>query len=441
MSQGKRPGRSAWNVSMFIISYAISNLVSGVIYDTYVNYMQEVAYPVATSFWAFYGYATFISAFLLLLIPSIGYKKLLLFCVSACAAALGAAIFLNSPAVFFLTTLLALVGLQLHYIMLSPFIAVFTDAENKIRWYTRAYYLGYLGYFVTTYLGGVLTVKLFSLRAGVTYSAAKAFTEYVADLAPDLRSAYLQGNRDVLLLTAIIAALSLIPVLLIREEKRDYCYESRLSLKTRAAEIGRAIFHRDTIVHLIYWAMINFGMGLFTSYYTVFLNRGLHIDKATSSLLVSLSYLAIVIFLVFTPFVVKKCGQIVTLCGVSLLSIPFMLIIANGDRFGSYTIPVVGVALFLRSGLANFSSPVDSSLAMELVPSHLRPAYASAVNIVAGLASIASGHFTGQFLFVTMEGYRTAYYIASVLYTVACLLLMLCLWKYNRPAKKEEENA
>lgn len=48
------PGRrKIWNITMFIISYALNNLVSGIIYDTYVNYMQEMARSVATSFWAF----------------------------------------------------------------------------------------------------------------------------------------------------------------------------------------------------------------------------------------------------------------------------------------------------------------------------------------------------------------------------------------------------
>lgn len=47
---------------MFIVSYVINNLASGILYDTYVNYLQEVSLPTATSFWAFYGYATFLSA-------------------------------------------------------------------------------------------------------------------------------------------------------------------------------------------------------------------------------------------------------------------------------------------------------------------------------------------------------------------------------------------
>ena len=62
--------REKWNLTMFIISYILNNLVSGVLYDTYVNYLQEVSLSIATSFWAFYGYATFISAAVLLLVAA-----------------------------------------------------------------------------------------------------------------------------------------------------------------------------------------------------------------------------------------------------------------------------------------------------------------------------------------------------------------------------------
>lgn len=434
--------RNTWNIVMFIISYSISNLVSGIIYDTYVNYMQEVARSVATSFWAFYGYATFLSALLLLLVPKVGYRCLLLFSVGSCAVALLAAVFLQAEPLFFLTTLLSLVGIQLHYVMLSPYIAAFTDHSNQIDWYTRTYYAGYLGYFLTTYLGGVLTVKMFSLRAHVSYTTAKALTEHMETLTPALQESYLQGTRHVLLLTALLALLGLLPVLLMREQPEDYrsMETEHVPWRQRLQEMRHALLHRDALIYLTYWVLISFGMGLFTSYYTIFLNRNLHIDRATSSLLVSLSYLAIVVFLLFTPRVVKRFGQITTLGGVALLSVPFMLLIANGDRFGRFTVPVVGVALFLRSGLINLSSPIDSALSMELVPPALRPAFSSIINLAAGLASILSGWFTGHILFVQQEGYRTAYYIASAIYVVACVLLLTGLRKYNRVSADQKED-
>ena len=84
------------NLILFIISYTLNNLVSGVLYDTYVNYLQEVSLPIATSFWSFYGYATFISAAALLLVPKTGYKKLLLFCAVACTAAFFSVLWIDS---------------------------------------------------------------------------------------------------------------------------------------------------------------------------------------------------------------------------------------------------------------------------------------------------------------------------------------------------------
>lgn len=427
--------RNTWNITMFIISYVISNLVSGIIYDTYINYLQEVALPVATSFWSYYGYATFISAFVLMLIPRVGYKKLIVFSSAACSLALFSAITVDVPIMFNITTLCALIGIQLHYVLLAPFIAVYTKNDNKINWYTKTYYMGYIGYFLTTFLGGALTVKLFSMRAGETFAFAKNLTANIAEMSPVVKASYLQGNKDMLLITALVSTLAVIPGLLIRENKEDFAFsglEKRKSFIEQGKDMITSIMSRDSIIYMIYWAMISFGMGLFSSYYTVFLNRNLHIDKVTSSQLVSMSYLAIVVFMIFTPFVVKKIGQVATLGGVALMSVPFMLLIANGDKFGRFTIPVVGMALFIRSGLINLSSPVDSSLSMELVEKQFRPAYASALNIVAGLASIASGIFTGKVLFLTQEGYRTAYYIAAIIYTIACTILLVGLWKHNR---------
>lgn len=435
--------REKRNLILFIISYVLNNLVSGILYDTYVNYLQEVSLDIATSFWAFYGYATFISALLLLAVPKTGYKLPLIFCAVACTAALFSVVFLNAAGVLYVTTLLALTGVQLHYIMLAPFVAAYTShiGNKDIDWYTRTYYMGYVGYFLTTYLGGVFTVKMFSLHAGETYAAAKELTSYIADVSPALRTAYLQGNKDVLLITGVLSALCIPPVLLIREEKSDYAalrQENRKSLKKRTHDIITVLFRKDALLYLAYWAIVSFAMGLFTSYYTVFLNRNLHIDKATSSLLVSISYAAIVVFMLFTPVVVKKLGAVSTICVSMLLSIPFMLLIANGDAFGNAMIPVVGAALFMRAGLANLSSPADSALCMYIAQKNLRPAYASVVNFLAGIVSIISGNYTGKILFQNQEGYRTAYYIAASLYLVATLIVFFGLRKYNKVSKGGE---
>ncbi len=432
------------NLILFIVSYVINNLASGILYDTYVNYLQEVSLEVATSFWAFYGYATFFSALLLLLVPKSGYKKLLLFCAVATSAAFFCVVYIKSEVIFYLSTLLALTGVQLHFIMLAPYVAAYTDSagSKSIDWYTRTYYMGYVGYFLTTFLGGAATVKLFSAHAGITYEKARKLTEYIADVTESTKAAYLDGNRDVLIITGIVTLLSVIPIFFIREEQEDFAATADHSQKTKQSfsekvhDIVTVLFRKDALMYLLYWALISFAMGLFTSYYTVFLNRNLHIDKATSSLLVSVSYAAIVIFMLFTPYAVKKLGTVGTICFTVLLSVPFMLIIANGDQFGKAMIPMVGLSLFMRAGLANLGSPAESSLSMMIAPKNLRPAFTSVVNFMAGIVSIMSGNFTGKILFVTQEGYRTAYYIAAALYFLAALVMLTLFQKYNR---KEED--
>ena len=41
-TDAKSDRRYLWNLCMFTVSFVISNLVSGIIYDVYVNYLQEV---------------------------------------------------------------------------------------------------------------------------------------------------------------------------------------------------------------------------------------------------------------------------------------------------------------------------------------------------------------------------------------------------------------
>lgn len=208
--------------------------------------------------------------------------------------------------------------------------------------------------------------------------------------------------------------------------KKNFTFGEKIKYGTKL------LLNRDARIYILYWALISFAMGLFTAYYTVFLNRNLHIDKVTSSLMISISYIAIVIFMLFTPFAVKKLGRVGTIGFTVLTSVPFMIIIGMGGRFGHLTIPVVGVALFIRAGLANLSGPAESSVSMSIVSKNLRPVYTALINFLAGIISIVSGFFTGNWLFIKQSGYEYAYYIAAIIYTIAGIVIMVGLRKYNR---------
>lgn len=431
--------KNRWNLIMFIISYTINNIISGIVYDVYINYLQDTSESLAKSFWSYYGYSAFVGAFLLLFISKIGYKKIVIFCSLACSITLIAAAYFKETYIFYISTLFILTGIQLHFSVLSPYIATYAEFKEKIKWFSRAFYIGYVGFFLSTYLGGYFVVRLFAKYIGKNFHEAKEITATVLEMNSVTKGLYIDSMGKILMISGIISLLALIPAFLIKEEKEDYIYQKKEKHKlTEIKSNLKKLMKKNTVVYLIYWGLTNFGMGLFTSYFTVFLNRVLYIDKATSSLLVSISYGAMVIFMLFTDKCVKKFGQVVTLVGTSLMAIPFMLLIAQGDRFGNNMVWVVGISLFMRAGLMNLSSPIDSSFSMEIVESELRPIYASIINFIAGIASIVSGYYTGKYLFVNLEGYREAYYIAAGIYGVASLIFILNFMKYNRVSSEEE---
>lgn len=431
--------KNRWNLIMFIISYTINNIISGIVYDVYINYLQDTSESLAKSFWSYYGYSAFVGAFLLLFISKIGYKKIVIFCSLACSVTLIAAAYFKETYIFYISTLFILTGIQLHFSVLSPYIATYAEFKEKIKWFSRAFYIGYVGFFLSIYLGGYFVVRLFAKYIGKNFHEAKEITATVLEMNSVTKGLYIDSMGKILMISGIISLLALIPAFLIKEEKEDYIYQKKEKHKlTEIKSNLKKLMKKNTVVYLIYWGLTNFGMGLFTSYFTVFLNRVLYIDKATSSLLVSISYGAMVIFMLFTDKCVKKFGQVVTLVGTSLMAIPFMLLIAQGDRFGNNMVWVVGISLFMRAGLMNLSSPIDSSFSMEIVEPELRPIYASIINFIAGIASIVSGYFTGKYLFVNLEGYREAYYIAAEIYGVASLIFILNFMKYNRVSSEEE---
>ena len=148
-----------------------------------------------------------------------------------------------------------------------------------------------------------------------------------------------------------------------------------------------------------------------------------------------------VIFLFISPWVVKKLGNVIALGGLALLSIPFMLIIANGKIFGGAMVFAVGAGLFFRSGFMNCANPIMNSLPMEFISKNTRPAYNSLIFVAGGVTSIIAGQFTKFFLFKIPGGYSKAYYITAVIYTLAAILLLVVYTKkYNRHKNDKKED-
>ena len=206
----KNIDRCSSNLTLFVTSYILSNMISGIVYDVYLNYLQDMAPEIANSFWAYYGYATFISAILVLLVDRVGYKWTLV--LSPLFSSLGLFFVLKTGNIFIykIMTIAILVGVQLHYVIMAPFLATYSNDDNKTRWYSASYMMGYIGWTLTTYLGGVLTVFVFSKKASISYEYAKMLTKNIGGMEKVFKGLYMQSSEHILYVTMILALVYII---------------------------------------------------------------------------------------------------------------------------------------------------------------------------------------------------------------------------------------
>ncbi|CAM2840558.1 MFS transporter [Hathewaya histolytica] len=244
-------------------------------------------------------------------------------------------------------------------------------------------------------------------------------------------------------LTCAISLISIIPLLMLSNIKLEVAEKKE---KKSFGESFKEVANKDVLIYLIYVGLIGLGLGLFTPFFSNFFKNGLKLDPKTIGNVISVQYFAMVIGMLLCPFFEKKFGRIVTLGVSSLLSIPFMLIIANCDKFGGAMVPVLTVAFFMRSGLMNLNMPIMFTIIMEFVEPDKRATVSGLQSTFrTGLSSISSG-VAGvvmsipafSVLGLTMDGYRVPYYIAGALYFIAQVILFKVFYKkYNRPVAKE----
>lgn len=431
--------RFNWNSWMFIVSYIFAGLLSGIAFDVLVTFLQEVSINTAQSFSAFMGYSTFAAAAILLLAPRIGYKKILVLAPAMTVAALISVAYVNTSFIYPVATFAILTGVTLWDVILPPYLSAYTTEENRQFIFSTTLWTNVAGMTVATFFGGQLITWRFASRLGQSYGSAKALTEAIDKMTPAIKNVYMIAHRDVLLFFAIIAFIALIPLLFVKEQTCDFRDEQPSGEKKK---FDWSVFtNKYVVLFLVYYALIRLGASLITPYFSVYLNKFVGIDRVTTSRLVSYQYGAMMIFMMISPWIVKKFGKVVTLGGLALLSIPCMLLIANGKAFGNSAVLVVGLSLFFRSGFMNAGNPVMNSLPMEFVSKELRPAYNSAIFVAGSVTSILAGFFTNGFLFKNQSGYGIAYYITAVIYTVASVMVLVVYTKkYNRSeAPKQEE--
>ena len=433
--------RWKYNCAIFIISYTFMGAVTGITNDSYMSYLNLTVPEVVKAFPTYMSIATFILAIVLLFVHKFGYKKLILLAPIMTIAGFLVCIYSKSANLILIANIVLLIGVCMYDFMYPLMFTSYTPKEERTKMFARVMYCNLISQSIIGFVNGKIVVWKFAKSLHISYDKASLLSEHANKLNSSQLNAYIGGYKFVLWLGLILTVLSLCALLFLNERVEDY-RETEEEMASRKAE-KRFDFKLFANKYVIMWvvvvATIRFGALLVTPFFPIYLNNFLHISRGTVSTIITFQTLAMVLGFFATPVLEKKFGAIVTMGVTTILCIPLMLIMANGAMFGTNVAWIIGLVLFLRSGLANTSGPIQGSLPLTFVPKNLVPAYNSLILVVNSIVGIIAGQVAKNVLLKTDAGYGKAYYITSAFYLTACIVLLIVFTKkYNRSLDKNE---
>lgn len=422
------------NCNVFIAAFTFVGLINGISLDAFVSFLQLKNPSVASAYSTFWGLSILISAFVLVFVTKLGYKKMLLPFSFVIIGSMIGIMYLNNSCIISILTILFLTGANLMLYFLAPMLSAYTTLENRTKIFARALYANLIGTALATLFDGNLVVYFFSKFLHVNYAEADKLSSAPTLLTLSEKLEYFKAFKVILWAVCAIALIVFIILLFLKERKKDYIEEKQNDHNSTKNKFNFGIFKsKDIIVWLIFSFSIGFGAALICPYFPIYLNQYLHIERGTVSIILALTYVASVIFMMLSPKFEKKFGSVASIGGLFLCAIPIFFILANGKLFGSFMVIGVGITLFIRSGLANASQPITQALPMSFVKKSERAEFNAVVSALQAFGYIFGGIFTKYFLFSTIKGYATAYYVSALFYGIAGVIVLVFLFKkYNR---------
>lgn len=429
------------NCFVYIAIYGLLGAVTGITSNTLVSYLDLVAPKVVAGLNIYTAIGSILMAIILIYVHKTGYKKVLIIAPILTIAMMLTIIFTDNTRVIAVSYAFLTAGVGIYDFMYPLMYSVYVPRKIRTLMMSAVMITNLVTQAVVTFFGGKIVVWVFSKIMRISYAKASVLSGNQAHMTGITLHTYMISYKSVIYIAIGFIALAFICSLLLKERPNDYI-ETETELRERKAVKAvnlKLLTQKDIVLYITIIALIRVGSYLVRPYFPIYLNNFLHIQRGTVSTIITLQTLAMLVGYTFAPWFEKKIGSIVSISLMTLSCTPLMMLMSKGNIFGSNVAIAIGIVLFLRSGLANVSIPIQQSLQMALVPKNLRPAFSSLTTIVNAIVGIGVGLFTSLFLFKNPSGYADAYYIAAGFYIVASILLLVLRKKYNRIMENESE--
>jgi MFS family permease len=273
----------------------------------------------------------------------------------------------------------------------APFMMENSTDEERNALFSANFGLQTLVGFFGTLVGGYLPTWFGGLL-GVDVESAPA---YAATLG----------------VTVLLSALSLLPLLRIREQPRA-------GARVRSVWPWHNIGDPGLVVRIfVPNILISMGAAILIPYMNLFFKQTFGISDKTLGLLFAGSAVVTGISTLTSPLLAQRWGRIRALVFTQLASIPFLLTIGFSGSFW-----VAGLAFWVRAALMNMSNPLYNAFAMEQVHARERATVSGLMGMSWNLGWTIGPFVSGYMQANPKIGFQPIFVITCVLYLFATVL-------------------
>ncbi len=444
------------NARLYLISVALSGVPTGIVLVLYNLYLQSLGY--GTDFIGLVLFVGAIGAGLAIFpagicIDRFGGKVILIWSSVLIAIVGMMQILLPMPVPLLAATFIAGIGGAFVLVVNAPFLTRHSMPTER----SELFSLNIVVTLVTTVLGEILG------------GALPLWLRNVPWLMTSLPAWMLVPHSEprtyqlALLLAGVIAIPSLIPLLLMQDDRpvsnrpvpsasssprhfpsvRGICLflltggasgsspprlHSRVVLTVtgwrRRRLLIRTILRSPLFALLVMQALIGLGAGLFIPYFNIYFVNHLGASSVLFGVIGGCANLLNALLALLAPWLVTRIGKVRTILLPRLLSLPIMLLIGLTNF-----LPLAAALYPVRQGLMDMSQGILQLFSMEVVPQQHRGLANSSYQVAFQIASACGAPIGG--LIIAHQGYVPVFVCAAILYSLALAVIWLRFERYN----------
>ncbi len=337
----------------------------------------------------------------------LGRKKSLLIGVGVSITGMGFQLVLSNPTLILVAAFIMGLASMLFYISQAPFMMNVTDSENRTFLFSVSFGLWTISGAVGNLFAGQLP----------------DFFAHILHLPPRDAAAY----QAVLFISAIISLLTLIPLLMLREESSH----QQVAVEPNKTAFWQIFVKPVTIKLAIPNLLFGFGAAILIPYMNVFFLDKFSMPDQNLGVLFSLLAIFTGIGSLVGPRLANVLGgKIQAVTVTQLASVVFLLILGY-----SPVLFFASIGFLTRGVLMNMAVPLYHTFAMEQVDEH----HFGALNSVLEL-NWQMGYAIGPYLSGIIQqryGFNPLFMITSILYTSASVMIWFLFRSVDRERTEE----